>query len=79
MDVAEIGFESLTGKMSQRNKRFLLPASVLAQIALHLSIPASVAVFVAEAPEDLGGGVPLLGRGVFVVDEDLVDDRLERP
>jgi hypothetical protein len=36
-------------------------------------------VFVAEASEHLSGGVPLLGRGGFVVDQDLIDDRLERP
>ena len=78
VDVAEIGFESFTGKMPQRDERFLIPASVLTQIALHLGIAAAVVVFVAEPPEDLGGGVPLLGWGDFVVDEDLVDDRLNR-
>ena len=56
-----------------------MPASVLTQVALHLGIAAAVAVLVAEPPEDLGGGVPLLGRGGLVVDEDLVDDRLNRP
>jgi hypothetical protein len=46
---------------------------------LNLGIPAAVVVFVAKASEHLSGGVPLLGRGGFVVDQDLVDDRLERP
>ena len=54
-------------------------AAVLAEVALDLGVAAGVAVLVAEAAEDLGGGVPLLGRGVLVVGEDLVDDRLERP
>ena len=65
--------------MAQRDERFLMPASVLAEVALDLGVPAAVAVFVAEPPEELGGGVPLLGRGGLVVDEDLVDDRLDRP
>ena len=52
---------------------------VLAQIALDLGVTAGVAVLVAEATEDLHGGVPLLGRGVLVVGQDLVDERLERP
>jgi hypothetical protein len=34
-------------------------------------------VFVAEAAKDLGGGVPLLGRGGSVVGADLVDGRPE--
>ena len=48
-----------------------------ADVALHLGVAAGVAVLVAEAAEDLGGGVPLLGRGGLVVGEDLVDGRLE--
>src|SRR5262249_35090286 len=40
---------------------------------------AGVAVLVAEPPVDLGGGVPLFGRSVLVVLEDLVDGRLEGP
>ena len=79
MDVSEIGLEALAGEVPQRDERFLVPTSVFEQVALHLGIPAAVAVFVAEASEDLGGGMPLLGRSVLVVDQDLVDDRLDRP
>ena len=79
MDVAEIGFEALAGKMPQRDERFLVSASMLAQMALHLGIAARVTVLIADPPEHLSGGVPLLGRGVLVVDSDPVDDRLERP
>ena len=79
MDVSEIGFEALAWEMSQWDERFLMPASMLTQITLHLGIPAAVVMLVAKAPEELCGGVPLLGRGGFVVDEDLVDDRLDRP
>ena len=79
VDVPEIGFETLARQMGQRNERFLTAASVLAEVALDLSVPAAVGVFVAESPEELGGGVPLLGRCGLVVDQDLVDDRLDRP
>ena len=79
VDVSEIGFEALARKMAQRDERFLMPRSVLAHIALHLGIAAAVTVFVAEPPEDLSGGVPLLARGGLVVDQDLVNDRVKRP
>ena len=36
-------------------------------------------MLVLEPSEELGGGVPLLGRGVAVVAEDLVDERGEGP
>ena len=55
-----------------------MPPPVLEDVALDLGIAAGVAVLVAEAAMDLGGGVPLLGRGVLVVGEDAVDDRLDR-
>jgi hypothetical protein len=76
VDVSEIGFEALTREMSQRNECFLMPTSVLTQIALYLGIPTAVVLFVTKASEHLSGGVSLLGRGGFVIDQDLVDDRL---
>ncbi len=77
VDMAEIGFEALARKMSQRNKRLSFPAMVLEDVALHLGVAAAVAMFVAKATEHLRGGVPLLGGRGFVVGEDLVDDRVE--
>ena len=56
-----------------------MPRPVLAHVALHLDIHAAVAVLVADPPEHLSGGVPLLGRSGLVVDQDLIDDRLKRP
>ena len=49
----------------------------LADVASDLGVAAGVAVLVAEAAEDLHGGVPLLGRCLLVVGQDLVDDRRE--
>jgi hypothetical protein len=79
VDVPEIGFETLTWRVGQWDERFLMPASMLPEIALDLSVPAAVGVLVAEPPEELGGGVPLLGGCGLVVAKDLVDDLLDRP
>ena len=79
VDVAEVGFEASAREMAQRDEGLLVPRPVLAHVALDLGIAAGVAVLVAEPPEDLGGGMPLLGRCGLVVDQDLIDDRLERP
>ena len=79
VDVTEIGFEAAAGEVSQRDEGFLMSDSVPPQVALHLGVTAGVVVLVAEAPEHLGGGMPLLGRRGLVVDQDLVDDRVERP
>ena len=56
-----------------------MPPTMLADVALNLGVAAEVTLLVTEAAVDLGGGVPLLGRGGFVVEEDLIDQRLERP
>ena len=62
VDVSEIGLEALAREVPQRDERFLMPTSVFEQVALDLGIPAVVAVFVAEASEDLSSGVPLLAE-----------------
>jgi hypothetical protein len=77
--MAEIGFEALTGEMSQRDEGFLMSSAVSPDIALDLAVTAEIALLALEAAAHLHGGVPLLGRGLLVVGEDLVDDRLERP
>ena len=73
VDMSEIGLEPPTRQVSQGDERLPISTSVLEHVALYLGIPAAVAVLVAEPSEELGGGVPLLGRGGLVVDEDLVD------
>ena len=78
MDVAEIGLKSLAREMPQRNEGFLMLRSMLPHVALHLDIDAAIAVLVANPPEDQSGGMSLLARCGFVVNEDLVDDRLKR-
>src|SRR5271157_2067786 len=56
-----------------------MPPTTLADVALNLGVAAEVTLLVTEAAVDLSGGVSLLGRGVFVVEEDLLNQRLERP
>jgi hypothetical protein len=79
VDVAEIGFEAPAREMSQRDEGFRLSRPASSHAALHLGVPAVVAMLVAEAAKDLGSGMPLLGGCGFVIAEDLIDDRLERP
>ena len=79
MDVSEICFEALARKMAQRDKRFLMPRTAIAHITLHLGIAAAVTVFVAEPPANLSRRVALLARGVLVVGQNLVNDRVKRP
>src|SRR5512144_639455 len=56
-----------------------MPPTMFADVALNLGIAAEVTLLIAKAAVDLGGGVPLFGRGGFVIEEDLIDQRLERP
>ena len=52
---------------------------MVADVALSLGVATEVTLLIAKAAVDLGSGMPLLGRGGFVVEEDLIDQRLERP
>ena len=63
VDVAEVGLEATAREVAQGDEGLAMSASVLEHVALDLGVAAGVAVLVAEAAEDLGGGVPLLGRG----------------
>src|SRR5262249_22656468 len=79
VDVTEIGLEAAAGEVSQGDEGLLMSDPVPPHVALHLGVTAGVAVLVAESPEYLGGGMPLLRRRGLVVAEDPVDDRVERP
>ena len=79
VDVTEIGFQASARQVRQRDERLLMTPAMPAHVALHLGVSAAVSVLGAEAAKHLSGGVPLLGRGRLVGEEDLVDDRLDRP
>ena len=54
MDVSEIGLEPPTRQVSQGDERLpMLDGRCVEHVALHLGIPAAVAVLVAEASEEL--------------------------
>ena len=79
VDVAEVGLEAMSGQMAEGDEGLAMSPPVPEHIALDLGIPAGIGMLVAEATMDLRGGVPLLGRGILVVGEYAVDDRLDRP
>ncbi len=63
----------MTGWMAERDERFLRVRLGSLHRRLDLGVTAGVAVFVPQALEDLPRRVPLLGRGLAVIVEDLVD------
>jgi hypothetical protein len=78
VDVAEVGFEALAGIVVQRDEGLGRARLLAADIEANPFGTAAIAVLVAEATEDLGSGVALFGRRVFIGMEDVVDEELER-
>ncbi len=76
--MAEVALQALAGIVGQRDEGLAVVAAVLADVAADLIVAARVVVLVAQAAKDLHGGVPLLGRGVFIRGQDAVDDGVER-
>jgi len=76
--VAEIGLHAPSREVAKGDEGLAMPPPVREDIALDLGIPTGISMLIAEATMDLCGGVPLLGRGVLVVVEDAIDDRLDR-
>ena len=62
--MAEICFEAFAWKMPQWNKRLPLPAMVLEEVALHLSVAALITMFVAEATNACAAVCRCLGGAV---------------
>src|SRR5438270_10390748 len=77
VDVSEVRLEAAPRGMGQRDEGGARSLPMRGNIAPHRGVGAEKALLVLEPPVDLRGGVPLLGRGVAVVAEDLVDDRRE--
>jgi len=64
--------------MSQGDEGLPISPPVLEHLTLDLGIPAGIVVLVAKSTHDLSGGVPLLERGVLIIGQNLIDDRLNR-
>jgi hypothetical protein len=78
VDVAEVGFEALTRIVVQRDESLGRAWLLASDIEANPFGTATVAVLVTKATEDLGGGVALLRRRVFIGMEHVVDEKLER-
>ena len=74
LDVAEVGFQPSTRLMSQGDERGPLEPPLLGHITADLGVAAWVSLLVPKAAIDLSRRVPLLGRGVLIVRQDLTDD-----
>jgi len=77
VDVAEVAFQSLAGIMGQGDEGLASLPPLPSNIAADRVVTAGVVVFLAQAAMDLSGGVALLAGGLFIGQEDGVDDRLE--
>ena len=65
--------------MRQRDECFLRVRLGVLDCRLHLGVTPRVAVLVAQAIEDPSGRVPLLGWGLFVLGQDLLNGRQMGP
>ena len=79
VDVSEVGFAAMAGEVIEWDEGFALIEFLLLEVSSDLIVAASVLVFIDESSEDLLSGVALFSRGVFVGEEDGVDDGLEGP
>jgi hypothetical protein len=77
VDVAEVGFEPLSGIVVERDERRALGPSIGQKVLPDALVAAGVVVFVAQTPENLGGRVPLLAGSALISAKNLVDHRLE--
>ena len=77
VDVAEVGFEPLSGIVVERDERLPLRPSLGQEVLAHALVAAGIVVFVAQTPENLGDRVPLLAGRVLISAQDLVNHRLE--
>ena len=79
VDVAEVGLQAVARVMGQGDEGLAVRAAgACGDVASDLVVAAGVAVLVAQAAEDLHGGVPLLGRGVLVGGQDWSMSGVER-
>lgn len=78
IDVAEVGFETLSGSVVQRNKRLTAAVLLAEHIVPHALVAPGEAVLITQTAKQLGHRVPLLARRLGVAPKNLVNDRLER-
>jgi len=74
INVAEVRFKPLAWIARERDKRLDVQALHFANVAAHGIVAAQVTVLVAQPLEDATVGMPLLGRRLFIIGENLLDD-----
>jgi hypothetical protein len=77
VNVTEVGFEALARIVVERNEGLAVLALLAADVAADAVVAPWVVVLGLQAAKNLGGGVPLFTRGLFVGFQNGVDDRLE--
>jgi hypothetical protein len=77
-DVTEVALQPLAGIVVQRDEGLALPHALGQDVAPHPLVGTVIAVFIAEAAKDFGGGVPLLAWRLLIGGKDGVDERFER-
>jgi len=78
VDMPEVSLQALAWVVVQRDESLALAALLAGDVQPHAVVAAAVVVLGLQTAKDLGGGVPLLGRSLFIGAQDGVDDRLER-
>ena len=78
VDMAKIGFQTLARIVVEGDERLARAALLAGDIQPHAVVAAGVVVLGVQTAIDLGGGVLLLGRSLFIGVQDGIDDRFER-
>jgi hypothetical protein len=76
VDVPEVRLQSPARRMSQRDKRLSLGPAHPADVTANLVVATRVAVFVPQTTIELRRRVLLLARGLLILGQDLLNDRL---
>jgi hypothetical protein len=76
VNVAEVGLQALAWIVVERDEGLALGPPLGEQVEADAFIAAGIAVLIAQAAEELGGGMPLLAGGVFVGPKDLIKNGL---
>jgi hypothetical protein len=77
VDVAEIRFQPLAWITRQRDKSLDVLSSCFANVTAHGIVTALITALIAQAFKDTLARVPLLGRRLFIVGKNLLDDRIK--
>jgi len=78
VNMPEVSLQALARVVVQGDKGLALVTLLSGDVQPHAVVAAAIVVLGLQTAKDLGGGVPLLGRSLFIGMQDRVDDRLKR-